>query len=265
MSILNTGRLFAKLLRPFSIDVVCDIGSLNGADALRFRRAAPGARIVAFEPNPSNYRAMRESRALAAAGIETLPYAISAHEGDAEFFIVPVAGPADLARRGMSSLHLRAEPVHRGRKIVVQTRRLDGLLAEPARTGARIALWIDAEGAAFEVLQGGLGILDAVQLLHVEVETRACIGASQKLYPDVAGLLADRGFVEIATDEPRDAMQFNSLYVRAALPAALANLVERRVRHEARRRRLVRATLAACPPRLRGYLLRMTQIPTAVG
>src|SRR5688572_12876775 len=73
---LSTGRLFTALLRPLRIDVVCDIGSLNGADALRFRRALPKADIMAFEANPHNYRAMLATPALRRARIEVLPCAV---------------------------------------------------------------------------------------------------------------------------------------------------------------------------------------------
>ena len=43
--IVNTQRLFTRLLRVLRISAVCDIGSMNGAEALRFHQAAPRARI----------------------------------------------------------------------------------------------------------------------------------------------------------------------------------------------------------------------------
>jgi len=165
--ILSTSRLFTKLLPVLRIGLVCDVGSLNGADALRFRRAAPRADILAFEANPENYHAMVATPVLRRAGIETLPYAAAERDGEAEFFVVPVAGPENLARRGMSSLYQRPEPDRRGKSVRVPTRRLDGVLATRSTDVTRIALWIDAEGAAYEVLQGAAGVLDRVLLIHV--------------------------------------------------------------------------------------------------
>jgi hypothetical protein len=38
---LNTRLLFLALLRDLDIDVICDVGSMNGSDALAFRRRRP--------------------------------------------------------------------------------------------------------------------------------------------------------------------------------------------------------------------------------
>ena len=56
--IVSTRRLFCRLLRTFDIATVCDVGSMDGADALRFRRALPNAAVLALEPNPRNFALM---------------------------------------------------------------------------------------------------------------------------------------------------------------------------------------------------------------
>jgi FkbM family methyltransferase len=262
--ILGTSPLFVALLRPLEIDVVCDVGSLNGADALRFRSALPNAHILAFEANPQNFQAMQATAALHDANVALLPCAAAAQEGDAEFYVVPVAGPESLARRGMSSLYQREEVDKRGVAVTVPTRRLDGVVAERGHDSGTIALWIDAEGAAFEVLQGALGILARVRLVHVEVETTPCIGAAQKLYPEVAALLATQGFIEVATDAPRHHRQFNALFVRRDLPQALRTVVRRHQWRQQLRRWLFTGVLALCPPRIRRRILIRRQIPAAV-
>jgi FkbM family methyltransferase len=262
--ILGTSRLFAGLLRPLRVDVVCDVGSLNGADALRFRRELPAAEILAFEANPHNFRAMRASEALRRANITVLPCAAAGREGQAEFYVVPVTGPESLARRGMSSLYQRDEVDKRGVPVTVTTRRLDRVLGERALGERTVALWIDAEGAAFEVLQGARGIIDRVRLVHVEVETTPCIGARQKLYPEVARLLAEHGFEELARDAPRTHRQFNALFVRRDLPPGMRATVRRHAHRQWLRHRLIRAVLAACPAPIRRRILRRRQIPAAV-
>jgi FkbM family methyltransferase len=262
--ILSTARLFAKLLPALRIGLVCDVGSLNGADSLRFRRALPRADIIAFEANPENYHAMLASPALQRAAIVTLPYAAAERDGEAEFFVVPMVGPESLARRGMSSLYQRPEPERRGKSVRVLTKRLDGILAARCAGSTNIALWIDAEGAAYEVLLGADGVLDRVSLIHVEVETAACIGATQKLHRDVAALLAGRGFTEIAADSPIENLQFNALYVRDGLPARMRTAIRYHAARQQLRRWTVNIILALCPARLRHYLLRRRQIPAAV-
>jgi len=262
--ILSTSSLFARVLTTLRIDLVCDVGSLNGADALRFRRALPRAKILAFEANPNNYRAMLETKALQQARVATLPFAVAANNGEAEFFIVPVADDTNLARSGMSSLYQRSEPEHQGIKVMVQTRRLDTLLSGLVGDDTRIALWIDAEGAAFEVLEGATGVLDRVRLIHVEVETVPCIGPTQKLYRDVAALLISRGFIELAADCPADTRQFNALFVRAGLPASTRAALARQQWAEKLRRSLVEHILAVCPPMVRRHVQRRRMIPAAV-
>ena len=75
--VLSTRKLFARLLRTFEITTVCDVGSMDGADALFFRRQLPRAQILALEPNPSNYSLMRQDSRLRAGGIRLLPFAAS--------------------------------------------------------------------------------------------------------------------------------------------------------------------------------------------
>ena len=60
-----------------------------------------------------------------------------------------------------------------------------------------------------------------VWVLHVEVETSLCIAAEQKFYPQVKALLRSTGFMELATDGQPTQVQFNALFVRSDLPAAV--------------------------------------------
>jgi len=215
--VVDTRRLFLKLLRTFDIETVCDVGSLDGTDALRFRRMRPAADIVAFEPNPRNFALMDADPRLRDERIRILPVAASDRAAEAPFFVVDAehATQRDWARRGMSSLHRRSDSSLLAEIVRVRTARLDDVLA--ARAGTRIALWIDTEGAAFEAISGASGVLGATRMLHVEVETEPCIGANQRLFRDVEALLVDAGFALLATDQPCAATQFNALFVRADL------------------------------------------------
>jgi FkbM family methyltransferase len=216
--IANTRRLFSWLLRPMRIDVVCDVGSMDGADALRFRDMLPSARIYAFEANPENYKRMAADPALRERSIQAVPFAVSDANGAAEFFLVDAdyCRPSD--SRGMSSLYRRTDQFAPVAVAKVETVRLDSFLANERAAHARIALWIDTEGAAYEVIAGMQGALPQIQLLHVEVETAPLIGAEQKLYPEVKSLLYTMGFRELATDHARGRLQFNVIYVRHGLP-----------------------------------------------
>jgi FkbM family methyltransferase len=212
--VVDTQRLFLKLLRTLPIDTVCDVGSLDGTDALRFRRALPKAEVIAFEPNPRNFDLMAADERLPKHGIRILPFAVSDREADAPFYVVGAqyARNRDVQRRGVSSLHRRANSSLIADVVQVRTVRLDHVLAKDA-SAARIALWIDAEGMGYEVVKGASRVLERTQMLHVEAETMALIGAEQKLLPDIERIL-DADFVLVATDQAREWPQLNALFIR---------------------------------------------------
>jgi FkbM family methyltransferase len=210
----DTRRLFLRLLRTLDIEVVCDAGSMDGRDALRFRRCARDADIIALEPNPANFERMQSEVSLATAGIELVQVAAAHFDGDAPFHLVPAPpGPDERGRRGMSSLLERADARFTGPSITTPVRRLDGLLGARVRD-RRLALWIDTEGMAFETLAGAAGLAQSLELVHVEVEAEPCIAASQHLYPDVEALLRSWGFIELATNSSAGSVQFDAVFVR---------------------------------------------------
>src|SRR5277367_2678974 len=102
--IVNTQRLFRSLLGALRISVVCDVGSMNGADALMFRDAVPDASIFAFEPNPENLRLMKADRILQERHIQVVPLAATDFDGEANLYLVDADYLQHDSRRGMSSL-----------------------------------------------------------------------------------------------------------------------------------------------------------------
>jgi FkbM family methyltransferase len=200
--IVNTQRLFAGLLSGLRINVICDVGSMNGADALGFRDAISDSSIYAFEPNPQNFRQMQMDQVFVDRNIQLVPLAATNVDGDAELFLVDADYTRRDFRRGMSSLYKRPGEQGAAMPVRVKTTRLDTFLLDKCRPDARLALWIDTEGKAYEVIEGMTGIADRVQLLHVEVEAMPCIGTTQRLYSEVKTLLNELGFAECATDLP---------------------------------------------------------------
>jgi FkbM family methyltransferase len=254
--IVDTRRLFCRLLRTFDVATVCDVGSMDGSDALRFRRALPNAAILALEPNPRNFALMHTDARLARQRIRVLPLAASDRASEAPFFVVGAeyTRDRDLARRGMSSLHRRADSSLIADVVQVRTTRLDDVLAG---SGAGwIALWIDTEGVAYEAISGASGVLGRIAMLHVEVETIPCIGSDQRLFPDVERLLISAGFALLATDQPTTSMQLNALFVRGELLERHAAEVGWHVGNERLRRRVKSAVRPLVPLRLRRYLAR---------
>jgi len=215
--IANTQRLFSKLLNAMKTNVICDVGSMNGQDALAFRVAAPRATIFAFEPSPENLRLMRADSALREQQIEVVPLAVTHSDGHAEFFVVRADYATINDWRGMSSLHKRPHQAELLTAVPVETTRLDTFFSDKCLPDMRMGLWVDVEGKAYEAIEGASGLVKNIQLLHVEVETSPYIGADQKLYSEVDTLVRAMGFAEVATDGPHTSFQFNALYVRRDL------------------------------------------------
>jgi FkbM family methyltransferase len=239
---VSTRLLFLDLLRDLGIDRVCDVGSMDGRDALAFRAQLPRAAITAFEPNPRNLQEMLADRRLEDARIGVVGAAVCDTDGTAPFYLVPPGDDAHTRdRRGKSSL-LRREFLEAQTRIEVPTVRLDAVLAD--EPGDRIALWIDVEGKAYEVIEGMRDVAARVRLIHVEVESEPCIGAGQRLFPDVDRLLGELGFQRIATDQPVHRPQFNALYVRRG---AEASALQVRLIRARLRRAFVAALTHVCP------------------
>lgn len=209
---LNTKLLFYQLLGSLRPATVLDVGSLDGTHALRFRKLVPGARIVAFEANPRNVAALRDSVPFQQANIELVPKAVSNRDGSLTFF-VEEASSSETWRKGISSMRARTEGSLGAVPTEVESVRLDTFVSARSDLPGPIALWIDVEGASYEVLQGIEAIHDQILLLHVEVETRE-FWAGQHLKPEVESLLDSLGFACIARGPADD--QHDLVYLRRA-------------------------------------------------
>lgn len=254
--IVNTRRLFCRLLRTLDIATVCDVGSMDGADALLFRRMLPKAAILALEPNPGNFALMAADTRLARARIRVLPAAASDRASLAPFYVIAAdyARGRDLARRGMSSLHERSDWTRLSSVVEVPTVRLDELLVSERLHGGPLALWIDTEGMALEVIRGGSGVLRATRMIHVEVETQPIIGKQQRLFADVERALIEAGFVLLATDQRRDVLQLNALFINAESSRASMAEIARLAHYEQLRRKVTRTIVRMMPGRLQRAL-----------
>ena len=138
---------------------VLDCGAHHGLGVWAFLRRFPGARITAFEPDPGN-RAILEGNARRNrwSGVEVLPFALAAGDGEAAF--------AFADGRSMAGTLTGRLGTPSGTRTV-ETRRLSAWLDEPVDF-----LKLDIEGPEAEVLAEAAGPdgrgLDAVGHLFCE-------------------------------------------------------------------------------------------------
>jgi hypothetical protein len=121
------------------------------------------------------------------------------------------------------------------------------LIHDAQKYGARVALWIDTEGHACEVLEGLGGIAQHITMLHVELESEPCISSSQRLYPEARALLESMRFEELATDHAHSHPQFNALFIRRGLDARARQRVAARLSWAGLRQGLIDSLGQLCP------------------
>jgi len=195
--ILKTKYAFHLLLAFLKPDVVLDIGSMDGADSKRFSRLVPRAKIVAFEGNPYNYRAMMADEELGKQSIRIEHCLVSDSPGETRFFIQVPEEQEKGFNRGRSSTLERSLEGARTEEVILDAIRVDEFLGGEFPAAPTVAAWVDVEGNTYGVMQSMAGSADRIKLLHVEVETKE-IWPGQKLESDVLSLAADLGFILIA-------------------------------------------------------------------
>lgn len=188
---LNTNLLFERILTFLKPDVILDVGSRDGREALRFKSMCPASTVIAYEANPYQFSKMASDSSLA--GFVTLRNAaVTSAKGKANFFIAN----ADYDREenldnnlGQSSL--LGDAMNAKKMVSVETTSVDDELDSlPKANTATCALWIDVEGAEADVIGGCLKHRRKIQLIHVECATRPK-RSGQKSMHDLERLLRE--------------------------------------------------------------------------
>ncbi|MEM9829416.1 MAG: FkbM family methyltransferase [Bacteroidota bacterium] len=169
----STHTLFLKAANYSSSNLVLDIGCLDGKDTLTFRDGLPGARVLAFEANPYNYQKIKDSGVLESNHIEVFNFAVSDRTDFLKFYLY---NTSDVQRDGIASLKKR-DGVEAQEEVEVQSVRIEDFLAKNEVSISNIAVWIDVEGAAFEVITSFGDRINEVSVVHVELE-------NEKLYQE---------------------------------------------------------------------------------
>lgn len=210
LPLVSSEYLFRLLARRFRVDLVCDVGAFDCMHSKRFHAA--GFRVVALEADPRNFAALASDSTLRDAGIDVLHIAATNYDGEARLHAVKAPEGSEIEWFGaISSLRERAsEYPCDGESVTVPSIRLDTLIERLRPTPARVALWIDVEGCAYEVIEGLRRVAGLVSVVHVEVEAHA-FWDGQHLWQDVVELMGQLGFAAIAR-RPGDT-QFDVVFV----------------------------------------------------
>jgi FkbM family methyltransferase len=182
------------LLMQLPIDCLIEVGAHNAETSKAFVAKKPKGRAVAYEAVPEIYE-----RVVAAGLPEALTMhnvAVGAEAGVAKFRV-----PVEDRLKIWASSRKRVGN-HEVREVLVPMITLDeaGSDVVQIRPGRDLALWIDVEGCALDVLRGGPNLLERrVGIVFVEVnDVSAYEGGATAL--DIISLFLKNGFIPVARD-----------------------------------------------------------------
>jgi FkbM family methyltransferase len=214
--VLNTEILFQLFVKYIKPEIICDVGTMDASHSVLLRKISSSAQIIAFEANPYNYQKIISRGIAESNNIEVVHKAVSNNSNQLVFHVQKCTkNNEDQWKAGTSSILERREAVGDTEEVSVEAVRLDDFLNETGRPGKNTALWIDVEGAGFEVLEGIKNITDNVIFLQVEVESVE-VWQGQKLKIDVQKLMSGYGFVEVGRgkhDKQHDLVYVNKYFL----------------------------------------------------
>lgn len=174
-----------------------DIGSMDGSDSRRFRALLKHSDIVAFEANPDNFNRMTTDYLVIQDRIRVVNKMVSQTNGTQSFYIQRPVNSTTRTNRGTSSALPRKEIGMENVQVNVESVRIDSILEAEYPKANSVALWVDVEGFAYDVLESLSNSSEKIALIHVEVETQEC-WPGQRLEPEVVQLLEGMGLILLA-------------------------------------------------------------------
>jgi FkbM family methyltransferase len=194
-------------------EVFWELGAFEAAFSRRLQAALPKTICHAFEANPYTYDRFRDQ--VTATGVNYHHKALGPKDGRAMFKIGRTVGDRDLPPdMGCNSL-LTKSGDRTYEDASVEMVAVDSFAATEGLLGRPSAVWIDAEGFAFQVLEGMRESLKCATFVFIEVEDRQ-LWEGQKTYADVRALLFAEGFIPILRDFEFK-QQYNVLFCRPAV------------------------------------------------
>ncbi len=204
---------FFDIVESGNVDLFVEAGA---KEATASRRAATleGVDVVAFEANPFTYR--RFAAELEGTPVRYEHLALNDQQTIVTFHVrQDELGEPIADGRGSLLVQPDHEPGYIQARVDAVT--LDAYFAAPTfSSSARIAMWVDVEGALSQVLGGAVEVLGRTDVMLVEVETRVTWENQQMLGADVNQYLAKFDLHPVAADI-QTRYQHNVLYVRSSL------------------------------------------------
>ncbi|WP_417423416.1 FkbM family methyltransferase [Hoeflea sp.] len=168
--------------------VLFDVGGNIGEWTLAAKQMWPSAQVHVFEPSASHLEKL--SQALTDLdGVTVNPVALGAAEGEATLYKdAEITGLASMTKRDLGHIGLSMD--------LSETIRIDTLDHYCARHGVEAIdmLKIDVEGHEFDVLKGGVDMLDQRKVAAVQFEFGGCNVDTRTFFRDFYDFFEARGY-----------------------------------------------------------------------
>lgn len=195
---------FFKILNVCGTNTLLECGAHEASASIKFSRT-PNSKAIAIEANPYTFR--EKTQHAEQFGVVTINSGLGSKQGEANFYV-----PTGNHSAGSASFLQKPNENYDSISVPVDT--LDNVAQKHISTGDRIAIWIDAEGLALEVLKGGKSILNnpCCHVIKVEVENHQ-FWSNQALEDEIDRYLTHFSFTAILRDiEYKN--QYNLIYVK---------------------------------------------------
>jgi FkbM family methyltransferase len=177
-------------------DVFLDVGAATGAMTVPIAKTAPNVRIIAFEPNRTANRALRETlRRNDIACAEVIDQAVTDENGTATFFELKFdpTGKFPFMPEASSIATAKVGPEHISETYEVSTTTLDDFFAARGDCSAVRSVKIDVEGFEILVLMGAKRFLSAVRPF-IAVDIHLDPSGEELTEPGVRACLEPHGY-----------------------------------------------------------------------
>lgn len=195
---------FFKILNAAGVNLLFECGAHEASASIAFVTAGE-RRAIAIEANPHTFSTLTSDAERF--GVVAINCGLGREDGEAIFNV-----PAHNSGAGNASFLKRDGVEYNSTTVPVTT--LNTLALKHVHPDNTIALWLDVEGLAFDVLSAGERILQnpRCRVLKVEVESKRK-WSEQRLADEVDRLLTSFGFIPVLRDmEYVD--QYNVIYVK---------------------------------------------------
>jgi len=209
-------NIFMDLQGQIAPDLSMEVGAREAKFSLEMRRLFPKLPIVAVEGSPEAYAYFTEQHDYSSKKIDYLQCVVSDHSGTVDFNIVRERGQNDTqpGTNGRNSLNKRdySKSVFHYDTIQVISHKGDELLSRYNAHNATI--WIDAEGAAKQVLFGLEESLakHRVASIYIELESKEIWKDQWNCY-DIINYLLKYKYTPIYKDSEVE-IQGNFIFIR---------------------------------------------------